>query len=49
MTTLKDVILIKLKQWIESNGNLLPIEFDNQLLFKPKRTFFVNCPINPKQ
>ncbi|MFZ9377153.1 MAG: sugar 3,4-ketoisomerase [Candidatus Fonsibacter ubiquis] len=42
MTTLKDVILIKLKQWIESNGNLLPIEFDNQLLFKPKRTFFVN-------
>lgn len=42
MVTLKDIILIKLKQWIESNGNLVPIEFDNKLLFKPKRVFFVN-------
>lgn len=42
MITLKDVILIKLKQWVESNGILTPIEFDNQLIFKPKRVFFVN-------
>jgi len=41
MVTLKDVILIKLKQFIEDNGNLIPIEFNNELLFKPKRSFFV--------
>jgi mannose-6-phosphate isomerase-like protein (cupin superfamily) len=42
MSTLNDVIVIKLKQWIESNGNLIPIEFDKELPFKPKRVFLVN-------
>jgi len=41
MITLNDVLLIKSKQFIESNGNLVPIEFDKTIPFKPKRTFFV--------
>jgi dTDP-4-dehydrorhamnose 3,5-epimerase-like enzyme len=40
-TTLNDVLFFKSKQLIEQNGNLIPIEFDNTLLFKPKRTFFI--------
>jgi dTDP-4-dehydrorhamnose 3,5-epimerase-like enzyme len=45
MTSLDDVLFFKLKKVIESNGILIPIEFDNSLLFKPKRTFFVtNVP-----
>ena len=41
MTTLNDVLFFQLKQLIESNGILIPIEFDGSLFFKPKRTFFV--------
>lgn len=41
MITLDNVLLFRLKQLIESNGTLIPIEFDNTLPFKPKRTFFV--------
>jgi len=42
MTTLNYVLLFRLRQFIESNGNLIPIEFDKTLPFKPKRTFFVH-------
>ena len=41
MVTLEDVLVFRLKQLIETNGVLIPIEFDNTLPFKPKRTFFV--------
>lgn len=41
MTTLDNVLLFRTKQIIEENGILTPIEFDNSLMFKPKRTFFV--------
>ena len=45
MITLDNVICFKSKQIIEPNGLLIPIEFDNTLPFKPKRTFFVcNVP-----
>lgn len=45
MQTIDNVFLIKMKQMIESNGVLTPIEFDNGSLFKPKRVFFVqNVP-----
>lgn len=45
MTTINDVLLFRAKQIIESNGILMPIEFDSTLQFKPKRTFFVyNVP-----
>jgi UDP-2-acetamido-3-amino-2,3-dideoxy-glucuronate N-acetyltransferase len=43
--TLNNVLCFRSKQIIESNGILMPIEFDNSLPFKPKRTFFVyNVP-----
>lgn len=41
MTTLNNILYFKSKELMESNGNLIPIEFDNTLPFKPKRTFFV--------
>lgn len=41
MITLDDVLFFRSRQIIESNGTLVPIEFDNSLQFKPKRTFFV--------
>ena len=41
MITVDDVLLFRTKQIIESNGILMPIEFDSRLQFKPKRTFFV--------
>ena len=41
MTTINDVLLIKMKQMIEPNGILTPIEFNQGSLFKPKRVFFV--------
>ena len=40
-TTIDDALLFRSKQIIEPNGTLMPIEFDNGLQFKPKRTFFV--------
>ena len=48
MITLNNVLIFKLRQFIESNGNLLPIEFDNTIPFKPKRTFFV-CNVTDNQ
>ena len=48
MTTLNDVLIFRLRQYIEPNGNLLPIEFDKTIPFKPKRTFFV-CNVSDKQ
>lgn len=45
MITLDHVLLFRTKQFIEDNGILIPIEFDNTIPFKPKRTFFVyNVP-----
>ena len=41
MITINDVLLFRAKQIIETNGILMPIEFDSTLQFKPKRTFFV--------
>jgi len=41
MITIHDVLLFRAKQIIETNGILMPIEFDSTLQFKPKRTFFV--------
>ena len=41
MMTLDNVLTFRLRQFIEPNGNLLPIEFDKTIPFKPKRTFFV--------
>jgi dTDP-4-dehydrorhamnose 3,5-epimerase-like enzyme len=41
-TTINDAMLFKMKQLIESNGTLMPIEFDNQIPFKVKRTFLVS-------
>jgi len=40
--TLDSVLLFRLRQFIESNGNLIPIEFDKTIPFKPNRTFFVS-------
>ena len=50
MITVDDVLLFRTKQIIESNGILMPIEFDSSLQFKPKRTFFVSQvpDINPR-
>jgi UDP-2-acetamido-3-amino-2,3-dideoxy-glucuronate N-acetyltransferase len=39
--TIADALYFRSKQILESNGILMPIEFDNGLQFKPKRTFFV--------
>lgn len=45
MITLDSVLLFRLRQFIEPNGNLIPIEFDKTIPFKPARTFFVcNVP-----
>tara|TARA_Y100000034_G_scaffold61213_1_gene74324 strand:- start:1248 stop:1664 length:417 start_codon:yes stop_codon:yes gene_type:complete len=41
MKTLKDVKLIKLKTHVEPDGNLVPIEFDEDIPFKVKRIFYV--------
>jgi dTDP-4-dehydrorhamnose 3,5-epimerase-like enzyme len=44
-TKLDHVLLFRQRQLIEPNGNLIPIEFDKTIPFKPKRTFFVcNVP-----
>ena len=48
MTTLASVLTFRLRQFIEPNGNLLPIEFDKTIPFKPKRTFFV-CNVPDQQ
>jgi len=48
MSTLDNVLLFRLRQFIEPNGNLLPIEFDKTIPFKPKRTFFV-CNVADRQ
>jgi dTDP-4-dehydrorhamnose 3,5-epimerase-like enzyme len=50
MQKIENVFLIKMKQMIESNGVLTPIEFNDGSLFKPKRVFFVqNVPdTNPR-
>lgn len=40
-TTLEDVLLFRMKQLIEDNGNLLPIELNSEIPFRVKRTFFV--------
>lgn len=42
MITLDHVLLFRSKQIIEDNGILIPVEFDNTIPFKPKRTFFVH-------
>ena len=45
MVTLNDVLTFRLRQYVEQNGNLLPIEFDKTIPFKPKRTFFCSSGI----
>jgi len=39
--TLKDVMLFRMKQLIEPNGMLMPVELNDEIPFKVKRTFFV--------
>ena len=48
MVTLNNVLTFRLRQYVEQNGNLLPIEFDKTIPFKPKRTFFV-CNVPDQQ
>ena len=43
--TLDDVLLFRMKQLIEPNGSLMPIELNKEIPFNVKRTFFVmNVP-----
>ena len=39
--TLADVLLFRMKQLIEPNGTLMPVELNGEIPFEVKRTFFV--------
>jgi len=39
--TLDDVLLFRMKQLIEPNGTLMPVELNDEIPFEVKRTFFV--------
>lgn len=41
MSKLESVVVFNNKRILEDNGILCPIEFDNEIPFKPKRLFYV--------